>query len=379
MRRFPLAEVEIIGFNGIPTKACGQSIPVGKHKSLNLFFNLPINEKIVEPKPSISEREFYALHEEGRVTLLPERVPAKLGATVFYVTRMFLKAVDNDSPYTLIKEFKWQKLQEHGIQDDTWAAYESKAAIDTVLNDCAQRLIKKASGLLKDFLTGNNPNKREEAEHIADMALFAARDPALRSRSYLPYGLSVKLSENSERLDGLYEYFVRRDFPAWTWDSFLTRLQRFKDSLQERIVTPLPDNPIQTPEMPEIAKETERTSNKIRKDIDVISSITDKDERLMKSREAAQQSRNLYQPEHDEVIALLNSQARGAWLPLENAKALSLAACEESAYFDHRVVLRASEGNRKDQLNLTRLAELIYDPESELEAGPLAEAIMSGR
>lgn len=210
MSRLAYEDLEIVGFDGTVLVECETVLPIARHKPSDQFFKLttdnshpdtdtplstqPLSELEVNLISFFSRDEIDAYIQEGRLTLLPEAVPAFAGAMVVYVNEEFLVAAGSQLP----EPFYWQHLS-----PQTWVACGHQEVLEDLLNHWGTLLLGEATERLEQFFLENDQELCSYAEHLTDLALCAANDLTLRSRIYLRSGLAVMLSDIPERLDNL--------------------------------------------------------------------------------------------------------------------------------------------------------------------------------
>lgn len=88
------------------------------------------------------------------------------------------------------------------------------------------------TNLLIDFFSSENELSCKEAEDMAYMARCAAFDQRLRAQISLRYGVALMFSPTPERLNNLYEMFLRHELPHLTWEKLQIEVSRLADTLR---------------------------------------------------------------------------------------------------------------------------------------------------
>jgi hypothetical protein len=123
----------------------------------------------------------------------------------------------------------WQDLD-----DNTLAACAPEPEVNELADELGDALMARSTDRLRSFFAGGDEGERGASERLARMALNAAVSPRLRSHVYLRYGLAVRFSSSPERLDNIFDLIIVREFPTWTWELFLERLDRLASLLGGR-------------------------------------------------------------------------------------------------------------------------------------------------
>src|SRR5688572_20215134 len=218
-------QLEIVGFEGTPIVECEMVLPVGRVVVDDVFFKFEGRRSNAFRAEGIdrnkivfySREEIQSLVEEGRVTILREPFAAMQTPLIAYVYDEFLQAAESRLPDSIPN----QRLSEHirvlcGRAD----------ALENLLDEWATRLMDNSTAMLERYFQEAQLEFSVEAERLTDLALCAATDVTLRARIYLRAGVAIMLSAQPERLDNLYEFSIRQQFPDWSWTSFKERLKR---------------------------------------------------------------------------------------------------------------------------------------------------------
>ncbi|HEX7317897.1 MAG TPA: hypothetical protein VF297_28595 [Pyrinomonadaceae bacterium] len=397
--KIDIGDIEIIGFNSVPTGACGQARPfarliqTGRERADDeerVYFKF-VTRKIGEaadkyevvPEAPLSRREMDHLAEEGKVTWLPKELKAEPHYIIFYVASSLLADADVESPEGLALDFNWHKLWDAKVKEDTWAVYDSEARIGGLRSRSVERLEKKITRLLKLHVTFLDHNlhaeaeeNRAEAERIAGVAYYTNINPGLYPRILLPYGLAVKLSGDPQSLIALYEWTVRRKIPGLSFNDFLDGINRLEATIRNLQPTTARAAVAAASAHHGNHNGKQDEINEIREKFKHIRAIKDDAKRLELSREATDGYRGCCLPDEENVEELLSEQ-RGDWLTLDDVTAYYIAACEIPSFYDPEVILL--DGMEKDRLNLTRLHR-VYDELKRsgngIKAGPLGRKEM---
>jgi hypothetical protein len=224
-------QLEIVGFEGTPLVECEMVLPVGRVVVDDVFFKFEGRHSNAFRAEGIdrnkivfySREEIQSLVEEGRVTILRETFAAMRTPLIAYVYDEFLQAAESRLPDSIPN----QRLSEHirvlcGRAD----------ALEHLLDEWATRLMDNSTAMLEGYFHEAQLEFSVEAERLTDLALCAATDVTLRARIYLRAGVAIMLSAQPERLDNLYEFSIRQQFPDWSWTSFKERLKRMVEILR---------------------------------------------------------------------------------------------------------------------------------------------------
>jgi hypothetical protein len=248
-------ELEIVGFDGRTRVPCARALPVVRNRHTNLFFKLSIRTQESRSINYFSHSEIEAFAREGRLTLLPRPSEAFENAMLIYVKRELLDAAKVSLPVSL----PWQDLD-----DNAWAACAPESEVNKLADGLGEALMARSTERLRSFFANGDEGDRGESERLARMALNAAVSETLRARVHIRYGVAARFSSSPERLDNIFDLIIAREFPTWTWESFLERLDRFASllggrkakaagaSAEEAVDLPLglPDDPAHiTPEL----------------------------------------------------------------------------------------------------------------------------------
>ncbi len=235
-------DLELWGFDGVPTVACGFSLPIVRHKSSDRFCALSVARR---GGPGWSSRSEIEEHLRlGRVTrlteplVLPERLfplPSSGQPVVAWAQPIFWLSVfpENDEQAILCytRELGWQKqtveslfvIDKRTLQNSfLWVACASKAEVEHDLDSWARKYLN----LYDVQLVTAAPNWRW-LEALADHGLCAARSPATRYHLYVRYGTAMYYSNVTrpavgplERCTQLFRVVVKNEFPTVDWERF---------------------------------------------------------------------------------------------------------------------------------------------------------------
>ncbi len=235
MSTLKASEIEIVGFNGSPLVECGRSLPVAQRKSdgWSCVFNLSRTiEALIWHSPD--EVASFADARQWTKLVTPVSVPndcidpATEEITSQPMVIYFQQTLQGDSDCRLprgnrsVPNLKWELLS--GSDSGYLAACAPEAAVEAVLNDWAEWLLKRF-----DAMVGSRRD-RADLKRIADFALCAARSRTLRWKSFLRYAAT----QEPEKVQRTFDWFIHPEFPQTTWDSFLGELKKLQDLCQAR-------------------------------------------------------------------------------------------------------------------------------------------------
>lgn len=389
-------DVKVIGFNGSPLDGCGRALPIAHHELENIYFQLPLSDRDeVAPERLYTGEEVNNLNRLGRVTLFPRSVEAPPHAMVFYITQTFLYAGRWDEPKVLEPAFEWQELNVEKLKDRVWAACATQSAVERVMNRAGLKLMGIATAALSFFVSASNEQESDEIEQVIKMALYAARSKSLRASIFLRYGLLLTLSDRPERLDNLYELFLSRQFPDWTWEAFHKRLEHFANIM--RIRTMAVRNGESQGVRPSAKDSTfyvfegdvamvdsrmiDEYAKRVLDDIDRINKIPDVSKQREEGQIAALSYRDLAPSSSIDRVAHAMTKDDGS-ITLDNESILAVAT-EASTYVSGVITTsknqRADRAEKKVRIDTVRFAESVtasYDAERAL-VGPLGEQVLA--
>ena len=216
------SETEIVGFNGAPLVECGRSLPIAKRKSDGRHCVLDLSrgvDALVWHSRSISVPNACVETSTGAITTQPMMVFEN--ETLLDVANRVPRPDHHDLEYLV-----WQPLK--GADSGSFAACASNAAVEAILDDWAQGLLKRF-----DAMFGQNSD-RADLKRIADFALCAARSRDLRWKAYLRYAAA----QEPDRMKATFDRFIHAEFPKLSWDCFLNDLKTLRDILMVRPITP---------------------------------------------------------------------------------------------------------------------------------------------
>ena len=244
MSTLKASEIEIVGFNGAPLVECGRSLPVARRKSDGAFCVLNLS-RTIETLIWHSPDEVASFADAGQWTKLvaPVAVPNDcIEPTTEEVTSQpmviyFQQKLQSDPDCQLpannrsIANLNWELLNESC--SGYLAACAPEAAVETVLNDWAEWLLKRFDAMI------GSRRDRADLKRIADFALCAARSRTLRWKSFLRYAAT----QEPEKVQRTFDWFIHPEFPQTTWDSFLIELKTLQDLWSVLPVLP-PESPV---------------------------------------------------------------------------------------------------------------------------------------
>lgn len=228
----PMADLEIIGFNGSPVVECGRALPIARRKPDGAHCVLELSAE-QNPINWHSEREALAFAKNKQWTrfLEPVSVPescrqretgqrVRQPMVVFADETLLRMAGALPRPTSHAGEpLTWRHLEGHKKQ--LQAACASEDCVRSLLNAWAESLLDYCDAM---FRQGSDAHYRKR---IADFALCAALDRRLRWRAYLRYATA----QEPDRVRRTFDTFTQREFPNVEWSAFIKELSSFKDVL----------------------------------------------------------------------------------------------------------------------------------------------------
>ena len=244
MTELSSTELEIVGFDGVPSVECGRALPVARRKSDGAHTVLDLTDGAARLNWR-GEGEAASLRLSGRwtrfegATFVPQscrhgqdyRVVNQ--PMVIYADESMLDTADRlPRPPLLSGEYMiWRRLESH--PKTVQAACASEAAVEKLLNDWGQALLDRFDAM---YRIGRD---RQYLKRIADFALCAARTKELRWRAYLFFSTV----QDQDRVQGMFDTFIQREFPATNWEEFISARGALRDSLGSAPSLPTPAGP----------------------------------------------------------------------------------------------------------------------------------------
>jgi hypothetical protein len=247
MSSLKASEIEIVGFNGAPLVECGRSLPVARRKSDGRHCVHDLSRG-VEALIWYSQEEAASFAEARQWTKLVRSVPIPNSCVVMstgtiatqpmviFENEELLDVADrvprpdyHDGQYLM-----WQALK--GADTGYFAACASRTAIEAILDDWAEGLLKRFDamiGLSRD---------RVDLKRIADFSLCAARSRNLRWKANLSYAAT----QEPDQVKRTFERFILPEFPHVTWDGFVDELKALRNGWDAVLVFPPPAHAIQS-------------------------------------------------------------------------------------------------------------------------------------
>jgi len=111
----------------------------------------------------------------------------------------------------------WQPLKKD--HPDYFAACASESAVEAMLNDWAEGLLKRF-----DAMMGAHRH-RTDLKRIADFALCATRSRTLRWKAFIRYAAS----QEPDKVQRTFDRFIHAEFPQVSWDVFVSELKTLRD------------------------------------------------------------------------------------------------------------------------------------------------------
>jgi hypothetical protein len=320
VKEFAYNEIEIGGFNGGATGVCGRAVPIAYVIETGQFFRLIDGDGVALAKTLYSSDDIEEWRDHGNLTMLPKNVPAFAKATVIYVKKELLDTFGCEQPQDQFNGLQWQKLQGINIQDDTWAACDFLEETERLMNDWGRSLMDKATHSLIEFYKVGEESLAREAEHLADLALFAARHKDLRASIYLRYGAALVCLKKFEGFINVYKGSISHEFPGWDWKTLEMQLGHFTSLM--RIHSGVLDEGFGQTFEDEIYRKVNR-----------ISQIQDKPKRRKEAQEAAVLYSTLYPVERKYADRLHNKIKQSSEVRLDEQD-LRVLATEPAFYLD---------------------------------------------
>jgi hypothetical protein len=224
--------LEIVGFNGAPLVECGRALPIVRRKADNAYAVLDVRDCLMAGNwHSENEAELFA--SKGQWTRLDKPLPVARSCCdtdgkrivvqpmIVYADDSLLDAADRPArPALQSGEYLiWRKL--HGFSEHIHAACASAPAIETLLNRWGRGLLERFDAM---YRTGE---RRDYLKRIADFALCASREPSTRWKAFLYYATV----HEPERVQRMFDTFVKLEFPDADWDRFIKALAALRDVL----------------------------------------------------------------------------------------------------------------------------------------------------
>jgi hypothetical protein len=230
------------------TKVIAEKIPIihtmGNHISLTELiaeppFQIPVTSDSIDCSTRKSEdllelgRNVYfyagrAYPDFGSISLaFSSKSESGHTGMIVYVTANFRNAVDDDLRF---KKYIWYKMEEK----DIWVTCISSMEMIELMDDWGKILLKKSTERLIDFFSTKDTTLRQEVENFTNLALCSAMNPMLRACIYLRHESALMFSDAPERVDTIFELFIKKEFPSWTWEIFKMRLCRFVEIIMAR-------------------------------------------------------------------------------------------------------------------------------------------------
>ena len=214
-------QLEIVGFEGKPTSACGYALPLVNNIANRNYFKGTTEETEILMTVAYTEDDITELEEAGRLTRLLNPMPYVPKSVVLFVHCSFLDILKK-SLSSKIDKIEWIRLG-----DEISVTAAPLDAVEAMTDNWGEILLDKLRGELKDFVPEKTHAQEVKAESIAklaDMALCAADKQILRQKIYFCYALALEQSSRPERVENLYRYFFQPEFRSWTKEAFSQRL-----------------------------------------------------------------------------------------------------------------------------------------------------------
>ena len=232
------SDLEVIGFNGRPSVACGYSLPVVRHQPSGLGSILSWKSP-PQWRPASIFREFVSLE---RATELPEPFPLPPGVRLGDpLVAAWAHRRELDEVPSVVKAYTQLKLsplsgkaasvqsREFDIRPDggtTLVWVEPEVGL-------VQRFDSWGTGAIRDFDRSLALPKPpwDRLERTADIALCAARDRTVRYQALKRYCLSLYFNpaRPPERVETVFRLVVRTEFPDVTWGPFCDSINLIAD------------------------------------------------------------------------------------------------------------------------------------------------------
>jgi len=240
-------EFEVVGFDSTPKIECGRSLPLLRNLTTNSF-SMGTNQ-LHNPSHelAISEEEIKSWLAEGRITMLPKPLPAFQHAIIVYAREDMLRLGNG---LTLPKRIgnhrlQWQRLLEHDPR--TWTTLVPESLSITLLDLWGLHFRDLTTMLLERFLLEQDEAFRAQAETTAEIARGAAMNVRLRCEIFVRHGLAILHSNTPERIETVFNIIVRREYPQWNHDDYLSLVRELGELLRaRRQLHSLPKSPAAT-------------------------------------------------------------------------------------------------------------------------------------